>query len=90
LVVRGHQIKEFSAFQAYLWPHEGFWRIGLSPILQKQHPLLAAFASRTSHVLRDEWAVKKGFEHVEYFGLSEITVLAEKERFVHNSQQSSN
>jgi hypothetical protein len=36
-----------------------FWRIGLSPILQKNHPLSVAFASNGTP-RRVQWAVKKG------------------------------
>jgi hypothetical protein len=35
-----------------------FWRIGLSPILQKKLSLSALCVSNESSALEDEWAVK--------------------------------
>src|SRR3990172_1142603 len=43
---------------------------GLSPILQKNHPLSAASAPRIPLLAgpgRDEWAVKDGFDDINYF-----------------------
>jgi len=63
LVVRGHQIKSHQPFRLiYGRRPEGFWRIGLSPILQKK----SIFSQRPLRLERvplngDEWAVKNWY-----------------------------
>ena len=85
LVVRGHQIKSPQFFrdvngrrpgasgESVVNPEPHVVR-GLSPILQRNHPLSAASEPRTSHAPAGRVGGEKGCEDVYYFVLPLLTI----------------
>ena len=63
--------KKLSVSKIWIWAESprGFWRIGISPILQKQHPPLRSLSLERVLSFKDEWAVI----NLNYFVLSVIT-----------------